>query len=780
MKQIILFFFVLLPFCTFSQVNESFDGTEINAGWIGKDRDEFVINSDGRLELGIKPEVAGTASIGMNIEYSSDMQWEFDVLMNGTPSDNNKLYAYLYIGNDVFYYVQIGFAKDCKLGLRSKGEKDMFPRKPNDYRKDSWVDIKVTLEDNKNWTMYSREHGASYYTKEGACTYPVQAVSQGQLSFKFVYTKTLSKLFSIDNVKVQNEITLTDTVPSEEPNQPEPSPEDLPQLEGIQVLSTSSLQFIFSKAIDIEKAVFSISDIGNAIRKSYADESEAIVNTLFQKELVANSSYTISYSGITDKSGNKLPDYSEEAMFRDDEEEEDGSEDFSVGTIVINEIMADPKGLSLLPETEYVELYNTTKSTISLAGWKFSYGGSAKTIPDVQIPAEGCAVLFRSGRDVWIDNPGVSAPMDNFPASLANTGKTLQLLDPAEHVIDEVTYSKATPAKSWERSSSGEWKLSTDPRGGTPGSKNNFQETEKPNDPEKPDDPEQPSEPDEPTSPTVSTILPGEIIFNELLPDPYSGGSEYIELYNRSDKTLSLSGLSVATRKMDGTLSTHYPLSSASRILNPGGFALITKSIEGVSSFYLISSPEALCEITKLPVLANTSSTLVLFQTSDETVIDEVSYSSKWHASSIKDKKGVALERISPEGETQDPANWTSASEVVGYGTPGYQNSQYHSSADGDATGIEDPIYQEDRHNYIIPYHLDQPGYNCRIFIYAISGQRISEIANHELLGTNGQLTWDGILSNGRPLQAGVYILYAEIYHPSGKVLRYKKPFLVH
>ncbi len=43
----------------------------------------------------------------------------------------------------------------------------------------------------------------------------------------------------------------------------------------------------------------------------------------------------------------------------------------------------------------------------------------------------------------------------------------------------------------------------------------------------------------------------------------------------------------------------------------------------GVSDFYLISSPDALHEL-KLPVLANTSATLVLFRTEDEVMIDEI------------------------------------------------------------------------------------------------------------------------------------------------------------
>ena len=51
MKQFILFLFVLLPFCVTSQVNEAFDGSELGPDWIGKDRDSFKINKEGRLQL---------------------------------------------------------------------------------------------------------------------------------------------------------------------------------------------------------------------------------------------------------------------------------------------------------------------------------------------------------------------------------------------------------------------------------------------------------------------------------------------------------------------------------------------------------------------------------------------------------------------------------------------------------------------------------------------------------------------------------------------------------
>ena len=364
---------------------------------------------------------------------------------------------------------------------------------------------------------------------------------------------------------------------------------------------------------------------------------------------------------------------------------------------------------------------------------------------------------------------------------MANAGKELQLWDASGKVVDKVTYAKATSGKSWERSASG-WHLSVDPRGGTPGSVNSSpgNEEEPPVDPADPDEPDVPDNPAAPDIPvTADPVRPGEIVINELLPDPYAGGSEYIELYNRSDHSLSLSALSVAIRKSDGTLGTRYPLASVSRNLTAKSYLLLTKSLEGVASFYDIADPSALCGMAKLPILANTSSTLVLFRAADETVIDEVAYSSKWHAHSVKNKKGVALERIDPDAATQNPANWTSASETAGYGTPGYRNSQYKNVSPGGATGIEPPVWIEESGSYTVSYLLDRPGYNCRAFVFNTSGLRVAEIANHELLGTSGEITWSGIASNGSPLRTGIYIFYAEIYHPEGTVKRFKKAFLI-
>lgn len=788
MKQFILFFLVLLPVCAFAQFTETFDGPEVNSAnpWSGN-LDKFIIGKDGWLHLNGVENEAGKVGLHCTIPYASTMQWEFDVRMEEVPSESNYLRLYLYMEDDgTYYYVQIGHTGAKKISLRTNNKQILFPLKESAItEKPVSLHIKATLQNNNIWTLYSRRQGESCYRLEGSTTkFPVKAPQEsGELTLNIEYTKTRYQHFAIDNLNVSYNITPTDTIPDDTPVDPdpeEPLPPDivLPKLLSVEPLSLSELQFTFDQAVNITEAEFSISDIGKANRVTYTDDEEmTIVNTRYPKEMVAGVEYTISYKGITDKEGNKLSSFSQEFKL-----EEEGEEATS-GSVRINEIMADPKGLKELPETEYVELYNKTANMISLAGWQFSYGGKAKSMGSFEIPANGYAILFRSGRDIKIDPSAIKVPLDNFPSQLANAGKQLQLLDASGNLIDEVTYDKAKPGKSWERSSDG-WHLSSDPRGGTPGSANSSGQGE-PEQPEKPVEPDKPTEPEIPDDPSVSPTIkvePKEFIFNELLPNPFAGGSEYFELYNCSDRSLPLSGLSVAVRKTDGTLSTRYPLSSINTLIEPDGYAVLTKSIEGVADFYMVTSPASLFEISKLPILANTSSTLVLFRTEDGTIIDEVSYSSKWHASSIKDQKGVALERIDPEAETQSPSNWTSASATVGYGTPGYRNSQSDISFPNEPdkpTGIEAPEWVPGSKHYRITYYLDQPGYSCRAFVFNTIGQRVAEIANHELLGLSGELTWDGASLAGSHLRTGVYIFYAELYHTSGTVKRYKQVFLV-
>ena len=457
------------------------------------------------------------------------------------------------------------------------------------------------------------------------------------------------------------------------------------------------------------------------------------------------------------------------------EEPEQPEESYPKGSVIIHEVMADPKGLTALPETEYIELYNKVDQSIDLSNWILNYGTTPIALTGIVIPAHGWAVLYRSGREIEVGN-GQACPLDKFPSALANTGKELSLYDANGQLMDQYTYPKAKPACSWEFDEEG-WHLSSDPRGGTPGEANSEAEENEEDPDETPDEPEEETNP-EPEIPEAQQPQPGDIIINELLPEPFVDGSEYIELYNRSEQELSLKDVCISTRKSDGSLNTRYPLEAYPQTLQAGDYLLLTKSIEGVENFYSLPASQNWLEC-KLPVLSNTGSTVVLYRGEGEIIIDEVSYSPKWHAPTVKNKKGVALERKDPDKDSQNADNWTSAASSAGFGTPGLENSQYlNGETETDSEEIDDPIYQPTG-TFQIPYRLNQSGYMARGWIFDLSGRKVALIADNTSLGTQGYLEWNGKGRDGSPVNTGIYIIYIELWHPGGNVIRKKQVLLI-
>lgn len=792
MKQILLFLALLLPVCAFSQLNDTFDGANVPSHWKGEGLPMFSVDNGRLLYDGTGR--TGSYSINTPINYAENMEWELDVAFEFKPSYSNYARIYVYATDksiEQMFYLQIGYnnyivslcnGNDIKL---IEG-KSLFETPPSSVR------IKLTLEGLKRWALYTRAEGKTGFTKVGE--YPTPSLSNirpgGQINIQ-CFSKDASKKgkrIYFDNLRVAHEITPTELAPEDpEPDtdpDPNPDPDDppgtAPSLRSIEQEEASELLLSFDKPVMVEGATFLLNNIGEP-DEIYISDDDLWVKLVWEAAWQKGKTYELIYSGVVDKKGNECKGRkSFISLYGSDP----NAPNIPPGAIRINEVMADPKGAKGLPETEYVELRNTSQKALQLEDCTFLYGDkTAVALSSCLLPADGYVVLYREGRKVAVDKGGLQMPLAKFPSALANTGKAMELMDSNGKTIDKTDYPKAKSGVAWERQGSA-WALSSDPRGGTPGAVNSSgtgvepEEPEEPENPDDPDEPEEPEDPDEPEAPSPSAVAPSDVVFNELLPEPFVGGSEYIELYNRSAKSLSIGGLSVAIRKSDGTLSTHYPLSSVSSVLPAGGYVLLTKAREGVTSFYLVSAPKVVHEL-KLPVLANTFSTLVLFRAADKVVIDEVSYSAAWHSSSVKSKKGVALERLSPDARTQDGGNWTSAAESAGYGTPGYRNSQYKQESSGGTTGIEAPVFIDATGLYSIAYHLDEPGYSCRANVFDLSGRSVAQIANHALLGVEGTLSWDGIATDGARLGTGIYILYVEIYHSNGKTQKYKKAFPV-
>ena len=450
------------------------------------------------------------------------------------------------------------------------------------------------------------------------------------------------------------------------------------------------------------------------------------------------------------------------------------------GKVLINEVMADPVNVAGLPETEYIELWNNSGTPVSLEGWTLFYDKKAVGLSAFSLPEDGYIVLYRADRDIMVAESGHTMPLESFPAQLANTGKALRLVDNQGNEVDNIAYPKAKRGFSWERVNDG-WMVCEDPLGGTPGAVNSISGDDYP-EPEDPDNPDGDSSGEQPEHPEITDAVSpeaGDLVINEILPEPFPGGAEYIELYNRSDRELDLSEVSIAIRREDGSLRNRCLLASGELFLEKEGYLVLTKERYGVIDFYETRNDFAIREVS-LPILNNVSADVVLLCGKEDLVIDEVSYSHQWHVAAIKEQKGVALERINPDSDSNDSRNWTSAAQTAGYGTPGLQNSQYALLSELEVLLVEKPLYRHETDDYLIRYVTDSPEYSCRIAIYDLSGRRVALLKDNDTLGSSGEFVWDGKGGDGSDLRPGLYIFYAQLYHPKGKTKKFKCAFLVY
>ena len=276
----------------------------------------------------------------------------------------------------------------------------------------------------------------------------------------------------------------------------------------------------------------------------------------------------------------------------------------------------------------------------------------------------------------------------------------------------------------------------------------------------------------------TSIASKGDIVINEILFNPVSGAYDYVELYNNSSKSFDLSHLYLANRDVNGQVSSLTTIQSNSTTLFPKEYIVITENPDNLGLHYLVKEPRHVVGITNLPTLPDDRGSILLLNEYGS-IIDEVNYNSSWHYPLLDNTEGVSLERIKPSGSTQDPINWQSASRSAGYGTPGYQNSQYAEYIDAGSKLINCPeIFSPDNDGVndiaIISYQMQSAGYNANVGIYTKQGLLVKHLINHQNISVNGHWKWDGLDDNNRELPTGPYIIMVDLFTLDGKRIKYK------
>ena len=271
--------------------------------------------------------------------------------------------------------------------------------------------------------------------------------------------------------------------------------------------------------------------------------------------------------------------------------------------------------------------------------------------------------------------------------------------------------------------------------------------------------------------------LEKDLVINEILFDPVEDGPDFLELINRSQKILALEGLIIRNQNNndENTLSTDLSLF-------PGQIVAICPDTTLLKMRYSVPDSARLLE-SDLPAFSNDSGNASLWIAGMDSLhcIDSFDYDESMHFDLIRDPEGISLERMSPGGPANDPANWHSASTLCGGATPGYRNSQAVDSVfipEETFISLASPVFSPDNNGYqdqlIIAYELPAPDHVLSIDVFDVQGRHIHRMVNNELAGMSGFVTWNGLDENGRVLPAGPYVLACLLYSGSGKSHRKK------
>ena len=149
------------------------------------------------------------------------------------------------------------------------------------------------------------------------------------------------------------------------------------------------------------------------------------------------------------------------------------------------------------------------------------------------------------------------------------------------------------------------------------------------------------------------------------------------------------------------------------------------------------------------------------------------------HYEMLASTEGVSLERIHFDAITQNPDSWKSASANAGFGTPGYQNSQYSEAQSSEEIFTITPeVFSPDDDGFddYTEFYLKFNDNENRLtlMIYDRDGNLIKTIANNRLCGIEEHFLWDGISEKGNLAPPDIYIVKMEYWNAKGsrKVLR--------
>jgi len=270
-----------------------------------------------------------------------------------------------------------------------------------------------------------------------------------------------------------------------------------------------------------------------------------------------------------------------------------------------------------------------------------------------------------------------------------------------------------------------------------------------------------------------------DIAINEVLFNPLPDNVDFVEIYNRSNKTIDLKDIRIANCDDLGQLNSISEIAPNGFLLFPKQYLVLTSSDQKVKEKYKTINQNGFVNILGMPSFNDDEGTIVICDKSLN-MIDKFKYTDKMQFELLNSVDGVSLERINFNYPTNDQGNWHSAAESVGFATPAYKNSQYSENIQTtDDIKVSPEVFSPDNDGYNdvlqISYSLKSSGFVANIDIYDSNGRLEKHLVKSQQLAMEGVFTWDGINELNQKGEIGIYVIYIELFDLKGDMKKYKK-----
>ena len=381
----------------------------------------------------------------------------------------------------------------------------------------------------------------------------------------------------------------------------------------------------------------------------------------------------------------------------------------SFADVVINEIMYNPPEAGT-DTNEYIEIYNTGTTAISLSNWFFENGVTFVFPDNCEISSNGYIIIAENTNILWQTYPATLANADyvfQWSGALGNSGELLEICDAESNSMDYVNYDNGGDWPTGpdghgpslelinpllENNAGQNWLASTNGApGGTPGTQNTV----------------------------FVPVSQSKVIINEIMYNPAgSQEGEYIELYNAGDSAIDLIGYHFSAGIDYTQLTSH--------VIATGDYAVICMYTNAVIPYHTSADPaKFIGEFTSNAWATNAfnglnnNGELVELRDNLGLLVNAVEYDDRYPWPSKADGKGPSLELRDPTLDNSKPTAWL-ASNNEDYGTPSYINSRF-----GDPPAEKDfEFAYED--TYVTAYEPEK-AHNTRSLLYVESADMMNE-----------------------------------------------------